>query len=195
MTMILRFGKRIMRNRDSGWFVRQIRRMKNYNVLQAAIWKTVEYGLFNMETKMKLHLGKHPNEFKFSKNNRTEEESLNYDIVWTEIILEGTKEFEEGEYNAALQMFTKIGDYHLVKEIEKNKAKVTDPDAMKAYVPKNTKRGLVKTLYDKGYEKIKDITLNKALNDIGIIGSVELLQMKQEQPTPTVATAEPVQVE
>jgi hypothetical protein len=188
--MILKFGKRVIRNEDKNWFVKQLRKIQHFNALQSSIWKTVEYGLFNMEAKMKLYLSKHPTEFKFTKRTMVEQETLHYDIKWTQIILDGTQEFEEGEYNAALQMFSNIENYHLVKKIQENKDKI-DTEVMKEYVPKDTKRGLYKTLYDKGFEKIKGITLNKALNDIGIIASVELLQQTREpiEPQANVVTA------
>lgn len=188
--MILKFGKRVIRNEDKNWFVKQLRKITTFNALQSSIWKTVEYGLFNMEAKMKLYLSKHPSEFKFTKRTMVEQETLHYDIRWTQIILDGTPEFEEGEYTAAMQMFSNIENYHLVKKIEDNKHRI-DAEVMKEYVPKDTKRGLYKTLYEKGFEKIKGITLNKALNDIGIIASVELLQKKSEviEPQENVVSA------
>ena len=174
MVVTIKIGRRIHRNNDKRWFARQINNMKNVLSVQQYMWRTIEYGIKLSTFKMEEHVKKINSEgdfsFKYNKKKFMEEESLNYNIEWIEVIIKGTEEKEKEEYDASMKFFSKLEQLPVFKQKKGNME--IDPELSAEYAGKlNSSRA--KKAIQKGFERAKDMTISKSLNDIGIITIVE----------------------
>jgi hypothetical protein len=174
MTVIIRIGRRIHRNNDKRWFAKQINNMKNVLSVQQYMWRTIEYGIKLSTIKMDQHIKKLNSEgdfsFNYKKRKYIEDESLNYNIEWIEVIIKGTKEVEQGEYDASMKFFSKLENLPVFKQ-KKDQVEI-DTDIASEYKGKLYSKKAKKVI-QAGFEKAKDMTISKSLNDIGIITLVE----------------------
>lgn len=181
MTVIIKIGRRIHRNNDKRWFARQINSMKNVLSVQQYMWKTIEYGIKLSTIKMEEHVKKINSvgdySFNYKKRKFIEEESLNYNIEWLEVMIKGTEEKEKEEYDASMKFFSKLENLPVFKQKKDNV--VIDEELAAEYkgklYGKKAKRAL-----QAGFNKAKDMTISKSLNDIGIITLVEKEKNKNE---------------
>jgi hypothetical protein len=106
-----------------------------------------------------------------------EEESLNYNIEWLEVIIKGTEEKENEEYDASMKFFSKLEQLPVFKQ-KKGNMEIDEELAAEYSGKLNSSRA--KKALKKGFEKAKDMTISKSLNDIGIITIVERENNEEE---------------
>jgi hypothetical protein len=182
MVVKIKIGRRIHRNNNKRWFAKQINNMKNVISIQQYMWRTIEYGLKLSTTKMDKHIKKLNNigdySFNYQKKKYIEEESLNYNIEWIEINIKGTEEIEKDEYEASMRFFSKLENLPVFK---KNKENIElDEELSREYKGKLYGKKAKKVI-KKGFDKAKDMTISKSLNDIGIITLVEKEENKENE--------------
>jgi len=170
MVVVVKVGRRIHRNNDKKWFLRQVANLKNSVSIQNYIWSNITYG-FKLAT-IKMNQTKKKNKhnpsyiFDYVKKTYTEEENLNYNIEWLELRMTGTYEEELEEYNQSLLFFSKMQDNPVFKQ-RMDKVEV-DPELSAEY-SKKIKSNKAKEAIAKGLDRVKDITMSKSLNDVGIL--------------------------
>ena len=171
MTVLIKIGKRVQRGFTQ--------RLKGPFLVQSMIWKNIEYGIGLAAHKMKQYQNKNPDKFQFTKRKFKEEDeqSLRYSIEWIEVVINSTPEIEEEEYQQTMKLFTELENHQMFKK--GTDGVEVDEELAKEYND-NIKKGKVKQLLDAGYERIKGITLNKSLNDVGIITIVEKFEKKND---------------
>ena len=174
MTLTIKIGRRIHRNNNKRWFAKQINNMKNVLSVQQYMWRNIEYGIKLATFKMEEHVKKINSNgdfsFNYKKRKFMEEESLNYNIEWLEVIIKGTEEKEKAEYDSSMKFFSKLESLPVFKQ-KKGNIEI-DKELAAEYSGKlNSSRA--KKVIQKGFEKAKDMTISKSLNDIGIITIVE----------------------
>jgi len=165
MVVIIKIGKRVNRRFKS--------KLQGPFLIQSMIWKNIEYGINLAVAKMKKFQKKNPHIFSYTKKKYTEDDENNlvYKIEWIEIIIDSTEEIEEEEYNEAMKLFTALENHNLLKK-KKDSVEI-DEELAKEYKINLKKKGKLKKMLDEGYKRIKSVTLNKSLNDIGILTIVE----------------------
>lgn len=182
MTVIIKIGRRIHRNEDRTWFSRQVQNMKNTVSIQQYLWRNIEYGIklstLKMDKEIKKNEGNAKYDFRYSKRKYKEEESLNYNIEWIEIIIEASEEIEKEEYEQSLKFFSKLEALPIFKQ--KTKGVEVDSEIAAEYKG-NLKKRKVKEVLQAGFDKAKQLTISKALNDVGIITIVERIVKEDGQ--------------
>lgn len=181
MTVIIKVGRRIHRNEDRKWFAKQIANMKNTVSIQQYMWRNIEYGFkissIKMDREIKKNAGNSEFDFTYTKRKYKEEESLNYNIEWIEIIIDASTVMEEEEYQAALGFFSKLENQPVFKQ-KKNNLEV-DEELSQEY-HKKLKGKKAKKILQKGLDKAGKVTISRALNDVGILTIVEKLEKKND---------------
>jgi hypothetical protein len=181
MTVKIKIGRRIHRNNNKRWFAKQINNMKNVLSVQQYMWRTIEYGIKLSTFKMEEHVKKINSDgdfsFNYKKRKFMEEESLNYNIEWLEVIIKGTEEKENEEYDASMKFFSKLEQLPVFKQ-KKGNMEIDEELAAEYSGKLNSSRA--KKALKKGFEKAKDMTISKSLNDIGIITIVERENNEEE---------------
>lgn len=176
MSLIIRIGRRIYRNdSDRRWYIRQARKFKNTMSVQQAMWNNIQYALKLATIRMDKRIKKDKkktgtSKFKYIKKKYIEEESLNFNIEWIRLYIYGTYEEEMDEYYDTLKFFDKIGNNRVFKQ--RIKSVDINPELAQEY-HKKVRGKKAKKLMKKGFEKVKDVSIAKALNDIGIIVIVD----------------------
>ena len=175
MTVNIKIGRRIHRNNgNKKWFLRQVTNLKNTMSIQQYMWRTIEYGIKLATTAMDKKIKKNKSNtdyiFQYNKKKYIEEESLNYNIEWIELTLSGTYEEELDEYHDTMKFFDKLGNNRIFKQ---RMGKVEINEELAAEYHKKVKGKRAKKIINKGLDKVKDVTMAKALNDVGIIVLVE----------------------
>ena len=192
MVVVIKIGRRIHRSdSDKNWFINKVSNLKNTLSIQQYMWKTILYGIMLSTKKMDKAIKKNLNnpdfKFKYMKKKYIEEESLNYNIEWLELLLFGNEDEELEEYTSAMKFFDKIGNNRLFRQ-RAGKVEI-DPELSAPYQHKLKSRNSER-LISKGFDKVKDVTIAKALNDVGIIviikppvkGELELLHGESKTP-------------
>jgi predicted HNH restriction endonuclease len=145
------------------------------------MWNTIEYGLKLSTIKMKQAKKKNINNpaytFDFIKKKYREEENLNYDIEWIELMLTGSYEEELEEYTQTMQFFNKLEENKVFKQ--RLGSVEIDPELSAEYT-KKVSGGKAKKVMQKGFDKVKGVTIAKALNDVGILVFVEAPKKPEE---------------
>ena len=160
MTVNVKIGRRIPRN----WFKRQAVKAKGLLSFQENIWIMIKQ---SMElAKKKAHAA---GTLEFSKTMSQEIENLHYQFEWIEIVIRGTIEQEQEEYNDTLKLYDSLGSI-LKKELPK------DDNLSKHFKTKKLNIGQVSEAYEKGYGATKDKSMASKLLEMGILTHVELIK-------------------
>ena len=174
MVLTIMFGRRIHRNQDKNWFSKQLGKMKKTLSVQQYLWNNIEYGIklscIKMDKAIKKRNDAGDFSFSYSKDKYVEEENLHYNIEWLRLIINGSHEEEMEEYHQTMKSFDTLENNQSIKK--NTKGIEIDPELSQAYRSKLRGRHANKLL-TKGYERVKDITIVKTLNDVGILVSVE----------------------
>jgi len=189
MTVIIKVGRRTTRKKGVKWLTRQMRKMKSFNMMQNYLWQDILYAFKLVAGKVNKYKKDNPGKiiFKRRKYVEADNDNLMYVIEWVELMFEGTDEFEQEEYTEALRFFSKIGDIKHFNEVRRKTSSqkdfVVDPELSKEYDQEKMKKGYIKTMMNKGYKKVKQLTMSKVLNDIGIIPIVERYESESQKET------------
>jgi len=160
MTVLVTVGRRVPRS----WFRRQATKVKGLLSFQENMWIMISQSL-NMAKKKANASGK----IKFVLTKEREEEDMNYFIEWIKIIIQGTKEQEEEEYNEAMQMYQPLN-----KVFKKDFPR--DDNLAKHFKTKVLSGTKVDEAYNKGYGAIKDGNMANKLLEMGILTHIEWIK-------------------
>ncbi len=170
MTVVVRIGRRYRKG--------FVDRVKGPYMVQSMIWRNVDYGFMLAERKMKIFAKKNPTTFTYTKQKFKEDENIieiegkkiKYQIEWIEIKITSTPEIEEEEYNESLKLFEKLENQPALKNLN---GKVEVDNELKKEYNSTLGKNRIQKMLDAGYKKIKDVSINKSLNEVGILTIVE----------------------
>jgi len=157
MTLIINIGRRVERT----WFKRNAQRVKGLISFRENIWMMIKQSL-NLAKRKATASGT----LKFVMTHDVEIEDMHYQLEWLKIIIQGTKEQEEEEYNESMQLYSQLNKV-FKKEMPK------DPNMMKHIKSKVLSGVKVEEAYKKGYGAFNDNNLANKLLEMGIITHIE----------------------
>lgn len=106
---------------------------------------------------------------KFVMTQEREKEDMNYFIEWIKIIIQGTKEQEEEEYNDCLKLYEPLGKIF--------KKTLPQDEQMKAHFKTKMLSAMkMDEAYKKGYGAAGDSNIANKLLEMGIITHMELVE-------------------
>jgi len=150
-------GRRIPKS----WFRRQGNRVVGLISFQENLWQIIKQSL-GLAKKKANASGK----LDFMMTNDREDEDLNYEIEWIKIIIRGSREQEQEEYEEALQMYQPLGKI-LKREMPKDERLERH---FKSKILNNTK---VHDAYEKGYGASDKNNISNKLLEMGILTHME----------------------
>jgi len=106
---------------------------------------------------------------KFIMTRETENEDINYQLEWIKIIIQGTKEQEEDEYNDIQGLYSPFG-----KILKKDMP--TDERLKRQFKTKLLTTEKVQEAYDKGFGSVSDNNIANKLLEMGILTHVEFIK-------------------
>ena len=154
-------GRRIPRS----WFRRGIQTAQNVLSFQEHLWTIIKQSL-NM-AKKKANASDTGIKFVITKDREVED--LNYEIQWIKVMIQGTKEQEEEEYNEAQGMYAPFGKI-LKKEMPTNET------LGKHFKTKVLTHEKVSEAYEKGYGSVSDNNISNKLLEMGILTHMEWIK-------------------
>jgi len=157
MTVLINIGRRLPRS----WFRRGIHTTLGFISFQENIWLMIKQSL-NLAKKKANVDGR----LKFILTNEKEPEDMHYEIQWIKIVIQGTKEEEEEEYNESMMMYSSLGKI-LKKEISPSE------DFKKHFKTRILNTAKVKEAYEQGYGVAKDNNISNKLLEMGILTHIE----------------------
>lgn len=160
MSLIIFIGRRVPR----AWLKRQVNRIGGILSFQEHIWLMIKSSL-NLAKRKATASGK----IKFIMTNETEIEDLNYTIEWLKIIIQGTKEQEDEEYQDTMKLYSPLGNLFKKSEMPK------DERLGAFFKSKILSATDVEDAYKKGYGAVKDKDMASKLLEMGILTSVKLI--------------------
>jgi len=160
ITVVIHVGRRLPRN----WFRRQAKKLAGLMSFQENIWLMINQSL-NLAKRKANNSGK----ITFIMTKDKETEDLHYELEWLKIIIQGTKEQEEEEYNESMQLYKPLGQI-FKKEIPK------DDDMKKYFKSKILSQVKIGEAYKEGYGAIGDNNLSNKLLEMGILTHIEWIK-------------------
>lgn len=157
MTVLVYVGRRVPKK----WYKRVGSKVKGLITFQENIWQII-CDSFNNAKKSAQKDGR----MQFQINKDVESEDLHYNIEWRKIVIKGSPEMEQEEYEEALGMYDKFSgrmkkDFDVDENMSKRfKSKVLSPDK-------------VKDAYEQGYGAVKNNNIANKLLEMGILTHIE----------------------
>lgn len=178
MVVVVKVGRRIHTKGDYGFMKGALNKARNCLSIQQYMWRTIQYGFSVAGKKADIEKRRNkkkglPIEFTYTKKKYIErEDDIKYNIEWLEIKISGTDDVEEDQYKKSLMFFEKLSKHKILqKYINEDKDEESiDKDLIKAYNPKNKR---IRKAIKAGVEGAGEQTLNKFLNEVGIIVYVD----------------------
>ena len=100
-----------------------------------------------------------------------EDEDLHYKIEWMKIMISGSPEFEQEEYEDALKLYGPLG------KILKKEFKIPENNPLrKQFKTKLLSEAKVNEAYKKGYGAASDSNMANKLLEMGILTHIELIK-------------------
>ena len=160
MTIYFKVGRRVPKR----WFQRQASKVMGLINFQANLWIIIKQSLGL--AKKKANASK---TIDFVMSTKTEEEDLHYAIEWVEIVIQGTREQEDDEYNDIMKLYN-----GLTKVFKKDYP--VDNDMAKHFKTKVLNITQVEEAYKKGYGASEGSTVAQKLLEMGILTHVEYIK-------------------
>jgi len=157
MTIIFSVGRRVPKS----WFRRTASTIGGLLSFQENIWIMINQSLTLAKKK-----ANRDGRMKFVIEKTKEAEDMNYDIQWVKVIIQGSKEMEEEEYNECNQIYQKLG-----KIFKKDLPK--DNRLAKHFNSKLVNSIKIEEAYKKGYGAAEDNNLASKLLEMGILTLIE----------------------
>jgi Ni,Fe-hydrogenase I large subunit len=158
MTVMINVGRRVPRS----WFRAGINKVQTVLSFQEHLWAIIKQSLNLAKKKANAsNTG-----IKFVITNETEAEDINYQIDWIKVIIQGTKEQEEEEYNEAMGMYAPFGKI-LKKEV------LGETNLKKTFKTKMLSPEKIQEAYLKGFGAVGDSNLSNKLLEMGILTHIE----------------------
>lgn len=167
MSVVTRCGRRIPRR----WMSRHINKVKGLITFQEHIWTMIKQS-FSLAKRKANASGNI--EFVMSKDHEIED--INYELEWIIIIIRGTPEQEEEEYNEAMGMYGAVAST-FKKEFPKEK----NPNLAKYFKTKILSSSKVEDAYKKGYGCMGDNNIANKLLEMGILTHIEWIKDFKER--------------
>lgn len=157
MTLVIHIGRRVPKS----WFRRQGNRVKGLLSFQENLWMMINQSLRLAKKKANAS-----GTITFVMTKETESEDLNYDIKWVKIVIQGTKEQEEDEYNDTMKLYGPLN-----KVFKKDFGK--DDRLSKHFKSKILTPGKIEEAYKQGYGAIGDDNLAQKMLEMGILTHID----------------------
>ena len=161
MSVIINIGRRVPRS----WFRAGINKVQSVISFQEHLWSIIKQSL-NLAKKKANNSN---TGVKFVLTTDNEIEDLNYQIQWIKVIIQGTKEQEEEEYNEAMGMYKPFN-----KVFKKDMPK--DERLLKVFKTKMLSQEKIDEAYKKGYGSVSDNNISNKLLEMGILTHIELIR-------------------
>jgi hypothetical protein len=162
MTVIIYIGRR----QPVNWFKRTAGVVGGLLSFQTNIWMMIKSSL-NLAKRKATQSG---TGVQIIINSEREREDLHWELEWQKVIIRGTKEQEEEEYNEAMQMYSKFKNIFGKKEFPK------DPDLSRHFKSKYLDGIKVEDAYKKGYGAVSENSIANKLLEMGILTHIELVE-------------------
>ena len=161
MTVLINVGRRVPRS----WFRAGVVKAQGVLSFQEHLWQIIKQSLNLAKRKANAsNTG-----IKFVITNDMEVEDLNYQIEWLKVIIQGTKEQEEEEYNEAQGMYQPFGKI-MKKELP------SDETMKKFFKTKILSQEKVEEAYKQGFGSVSDNNISNKLLEMGILTHIELIK-------------------
>ena len=108
----------------------------------------------------------------FTITYETESEDLNYNLEWIKVIIQGTKDMEEEEYNESMKLYEPLKNA-LKSNLDLSKA---GNALSKHFNSKVLSPEKVEEAYSKGYGVMTDKNIANKLLEMGILTHIEWIQ-------------------
>jgi hypothetical protein len=161
MTVLINIGRRVPRS----WFRAGITKVQGIISFQEHLWTIIKQSLNLAKKKANAsNTG-----LKFVLTTDKENEDINYEIEWIKIIIQGTKEQEQEEYEEAMGMYAPFG-----KILKKDMP--TDERLKQQFKTKILTGEKVQEAYNKGFGVVNDNNISNKLLEMGILTHIELIK-------------------
>lgn len=161
MTIVLLIGRRV----PVSWFRAGITKIQGVISFQEHLWTIIKQSLNLAKKKANAsNTG-----IKFVLTQEEEREDINYKLQWIKIIIQGTKEQEEEEYNDIQGLYQPFG-----KLLKKDMP--VDERLKKQFKTKILTGEKVQEAYKKGFGTISDRNISNKLLEMGILSHVEWIK-------------------
>ena len=161
MTLVIKIGRRVPRS----WFRAGITKVQGIISFQEHLFTIIKQSLGLAMKKAKAsNTG-----IKFVMTKEIENEDINYQLEWIKIIIQGTKEQEEDEYNDIQGLYTPFG-----KLLKKDMP--TDERLKSQFKTKVLTTEQVKKAYTTGFGSVSDNNISNKLLEMGILTYVDWIQ-------------------
>lgn len=168
MTVKIHIGRRVPKN----WFKRTASKVKGLITFQENMWQMIMQSMAIAKRR-----AKEDGRLIWNAHKEFEPESLQYQLEWYIIEIQGTKEMEEEEYKEAMMLYDTM-DKHLKKDFP------TDDNLSKFFKTNKLTQDKVKEAYDKGYGAVENKSYANKLLEMGILTHIEWIpdyEMRKSQ--------------
>jgi len=160
MTVIVNVGRRMPKK----WYKRIGVKAKGLLTYQENMWQTIF-----LSFKKAKKAAKKDGRLEFNMTKEYESEDLHFQIEWMKIIIKGSPEMEQEEYDEANQMYDKLAS-HMKKDFD------TDKNMSKRLKTSKISSNKVKEAYEKGYGTVKNKNIANKLLEMGILTHIEKIE-------------------
>jgi hypothetical protein len=159
MTVIINIGRRIPRS----WLKRQAHTIAGFMSFQENLWLIVRQSMSMAKRKANAS-----GLITFAMTSENEVEDMHYRLEWIKIIIQGTKEQEQEEYDDAMKMYQPLGKL-FKKEMPKD-------DNMKQHFKSKLLPGFkVEQAYKEGFGAVEDNNIANKMLEMGILTHIEFI--------------------
>lgn len=128
---------------------------------QENIWQIIKQSLTKAKKKAEGHEG-----ISFVMTHDTENEDMHYQLQWIKIVIQGTPEMEEEEYEESMKMYDSLG------KVFKQEFQV-DEKMAKHFSTKALNMAKVEEAYQQGYGAMESNNIANKLLEMGILTHIE----------------------
>lgn len=162
MTVIVQIGRRVPRS----WFRRGAARVKGLMTFQENIWQMIVQSL-KLAKKKAVADGRMT--FIMTRDKEPEKDNMNYMLEWVKLVIQGTPEMEEEEYNDTMKIYDKLGksfkkDFDVDTRLSSHfKSKIVNPTQ-------------IEEAYKKGYGCMEKNNIANKMLEMGILTHIEKVE-------------------
>ena len=160
MTIIVMVGRRVPR----AWFKRQLNTVSGLMSFQENIWLMIKQS-FNMSKKKADYAN---TGVKITVTKDYEVENINFELEWLKVVIVGSKEQEEEEYNDVLKFYVPFQ-----KILKKDTPK--DENFSRHFNSKILSMDKIEEAYKKGYGAVGNKNISNLLLEMGILTHIEMI--------------------
>ena len=158
MTVVIHIGRRVPRS----WYRRTASKVKGLMTFQENIWQIIKQSLTKAKRK-----AKEDGRLSFVMTNEDELEDMHYMLQWIKIVIQGSPEMEEEEYNDSMKMYDSLG------KVFKQDFQVDEKMAKHFNSKKILSIGKVQEAYKQGYGSMETNNIANKLLEMGILTHIE----------------------